>query len=263
MRGKRLWTGVLCALITWTMTGGATADDIGTHVGISTISPCPSFCGPIPPGHTDFAFDGGAGDSFASTSIDNIDGTGEGFASLDGPTLLPLLGAEAFSNANAQVSTNAVGMRSYLYTGASETTISLDLNLEGTVVDPSPNDGEVRASIAVIRLPDLDFSTDYATLVFEIVPSESVLGRTELFLPDNAGLQSVPASIPFTLQPNDKIYVWAGIRARGTRGGSGDALNSLTAAFSDPTGLIPLPEPGTATMLILAMASLRRPHRRC
>ena len=72
----------------------ADAADIGAHVGIATISPCPSFCGPVPPGNADFAFDGGENESSASTSINNFDGNGQGMVSLTGPTLLPVLGAE-------------------------------------------------------------------------------------------------------------------------------------------------------------------------
>ena len=251
MRSNFVVLMIVSALTVLSAASVASAEDVAAHVGIATISPCPSFCGPVPPGHTDFAFNGGPGSTSAAALINNIDGNGRGRAALNGDSLLPVIGAEAFSNPNARVSVNALGYRSYLYTGATSTSTSVDLVLDGIVNDPGSNDGSVQASIAVIRRETLPFVTDFGTLVFELVAPSELLGTAVINIPANAGLQSVPGSIPFDLDPSDKIFVWTGLTASGTRSGSGDAFNTLTASFSDSTGLVPLPEPATAAFLLI------------
>lgn len=238
------------------------ADSIAARVDLSTISPCPSFCGGSG-SVSDFASDGGPGSTFASQSISNNDGNGQGFARLDGPTMLPVLGAEAFSESNSRVSTTSTGQQPYLYTGAASTNITLDFTLEGEAAAPAQLDARVAASVVAVRGSSLPFFTDYGTLVFEVIPLTpglSELGKTEVSIPVNAGPQTITGSVPITLNPGDRFFVWSSLNARGTRSGSGSALNTFGVEFSDPTGIVPVPEPATFGLLLggLSAWGLRR-----
>lgn len=226
-------------------------------VGISSISPCPSFCGGSG-GVSEFSFDGGPGFNSAATTLSNSNGNGEGFANLNGPTLLPVLGAGAFSNPNARVGVGSTGMRSYLYTGASPTTITLDIVFEGEASAPVANDASGESHVLVMKGNDFPFSTHYPTLKFEeipLTPGLDLLGESNLFLTTNAGPQTLTDSISLDLLPGDKIAVWGNLNVRGTRSGSVDALNTLGSSFSDPTGLVPLPvpSPASATLLVVGL----------
>jgi hypothetical protein len=220
----------------------------GAEVGISMITPCPSFCGGFG-GQSDFSFDGGEFSNSAFTSLSNFGGTGQGSASLSGPTILPVLGAEGFSGSNSRTNTNAVGMLGYTYSGASATTISLDIVLDGERGGTTnPSDAWVRSDVAVILGDVNDFVTDYPTFIFEVVPGTpglSVLGESNMSLDLNAGQQTKNGSIGFTLNPGDEFFVWAGLEAGGIRNGFGDAFNTLSMSFSDDTGIsasvIPVP----------------------
>ena len=214
----------------------------GTQVNISTISPCPSFCGGSG-GTSEFSVDGGEFVLSSFDTLNNADGDGQGIASLTGSSLLPILGAEGFSGSNSRIGTSAVGMLSYTYTGGTPTTISLDINLDGERGGTTdPGDAFVNSDVAVILGSVDDFITDYPTFIFEVVPGTpglSVLGESNLSLGLNAGQTTLTDSISFTLNPGDEIFVWAGIEAGGTRGGFGDAFNTLSMSFSDDTGIAP------------------------
>ncbi len=238
--------------------GQAVAVDGYANVGISSISPCPSFCGGS--GRVSgFSFDGGPGESSAATTLSDVNGNGEGFANLNGPTLLPVLGAGAFSNPNARVGVGSTGMRSYLYTGASPTTITLDILFEGEASAPVASDASGRSNIVVMKGNVFPFSTDYGTLKFEEIPGTpglELVSESDLSLTTNAGPQSLTDSISIPLSPGDKIAVWGKLTVSGTRSGSVDALNTLGASFSDPTGLVPLAVPAPATATLLMIGSL-------
>jgi len=246
---KSCLLGATCAcLIGSGVFNPAQAATWGVEVGVATASPCPSFCGGFG-GVFDSSFDGGAFSGTAYTSLNNAWGDGQASANLSGPTLLPVLGAEGFSGPNSLAGSSAVGMRGYTYSGATATTISLDIALDGerggTVFS---NDAWVESNVAVI-LGDVNaFVTDYPTFIFEVVPLTpglSELGTSNLSLDLNAGPQTKADSINFTLNPGDEFFVWAGIEAGGVRDGFGDAFNTLSMSYSDDTGItasaVPIP----------------------
>jgi hypothetical protein len=241
----------------------------GAEVGISMITPCPSFCGG-PGGQFDSSFDGGEFSSTAFTSLSNFGGTGQGSADLSGPTLLPVLGAEGFSGSNSFAGTNSVGMLGYTYTGASATSISLDIVLDGERGGTTdPTDAWVRSNVAVILGDVNDFVTDYGTFIFEVVPLTpglSVLGESNLSLDLNAGPQSKTDVINITLNPGDEFFVWAGLEAGGIRDGFGDAFNTLTMSYSDSSGISPslVPVPAAVYLFgsgIIALIGIARRKR--
>jgi hypothetical protein len=256
---------IAACLIVSGLFSAAQAATWGAEVAISMITPCPSFCGG-PGGQSDFSFDGGEFSPTANTSLSKFGGTGQATASLTGPTSLPVLGAEGFSGANSRTGSSAVGMGGYTYSGAAATTISLDIALEGERGGTTnSSDAWVRSNVAVILGDVNDFVTDYPTFIFEVVPGTpglSVLGESNLSLDLNAGLQTKTDGISVTLNPGDEFFVWAGIEAGGTRNGFGDALNTLSASFSDDTGIsstiVPVPPTvwlfGSGLICLIGMA---------
>lgn len=94
---------VCSSLIVSGLFSTAQAATWGAEVGVSSISPCPSFCGGLG-GMFDFAFDGGEFSSTAFTTLNNTDGDGQASANLSGPNTLPVLGAEGFSRTHFFVS---------------------------------------------------------------------------------------------------------------------------------------------------------------
>lgn len=85
----------------------------GAQVDISMITPCPSFCGG--PGiRTSRSSDGGEFIDSAFTTLSDFGGSGQATASLNGPTLLPVLGAEGYSGTNSRTASRAVGMHGYI-----------------------------------------------------------------------------------------------------------------------------------------------------
>lgn len=251
--------GLSCLLLLASATH-AQAELIGARVGMSTISPCPSFCGGSG-GMSEFAFDGGGGLTSAATSLSNGDGSAEGFVNLSGQLFLPVLGSQAFSNANSRAGASATGLNSYDYEGATSTSITLDFVFDGIASAPDVDDASAVASIVVMKGSDFPFSTDYGTLVFEELEfggSASLVGTERLFLEVNAGQQSLDGSVSIDLDPGDRIAVWGQVSTSGTRGGSADALNTLTSTFSSTTGITPtiVPSPTSGVLLSAALATL-------
>jgi len=226
----------------------------GAEVGISTISPCPSYCGGAG-GMFDYSTDGGAFSSSAYTSLSNADGNGQATASLTGPDLLPSLGAQGFSGPDSRTDSNANGMLGYIYTGASATTISLDLTLDGSAA----GEGWAYSDVAVILGNVTYYTTHYPTFIYEVVPGDpslSILGTSNMSIAADVGLQSLTDSISFTLNPGDQFFVWAGLNAGGIRGGYGDAFNTLSMSFSDSTGINAVPVPAAAWLFASGLLGL-------
>lgn len=259
MKKSRLLGAVCAGLIVLGLFNTAYASTWGAEAGVSMITPCPSFCGGSG-SQSDFSSDGGEFSSTAFTSLSNFGGTGQASADLSGPTLLPVLGAEGFSGSNSRTGSSAVGMLGYTYMGASATSISLDIALEGERGGTTnPSDAWVRSNVAII-LGDVNyFVTDYASFIFEVVPGTpglSVLGESRLSLDLGAGPQTKMGSIGFTLNPGDEFFVWAGIEAGGTRDGFGDAFNTLSMTYSDDTGISPSVVPVPSAMWLFGSGLL-------
>jgi len=252
---SRLFASTCACLLASSLFTTAHAATWGADVGISTISPCPSFCGGFG-GAFDSSFDGGEFSSSAYTSLNNADGNGQASANLSGPTLLPTLGAEGFSGPDSRIDTNAVGMLGYTYSGPGSTTISLDIELDGERGGTTdPIDAWVRSDVAVILGDVNDFVTDYGTFIFEVVPGTpglSVAGTNNLSLDLGAGFQTKNGSITFSLNPGDEFFVWAGLQAGGIRNGYGDAFNTLSLSFSDDAGISPNAVPVPAAVWLFA-----------
>jgi hypothetical protein len=218
----------------------------------------------------------------STSSLNNIDGLANAFSSLDGPTELPILRAEAFSQSNSSASAQAFGMQGF-YVDGSE--YSLDLTLSGIAMDnPAPGsnaDGSVVANVMIFR--DNDPSSDvfptshYATMKFEVIPLSGDLelladasegGLAILTIPGDNLAHSVSTTLTVTdLQVNDLIYVWANVIASGTRSGFGDAFDTLTMEFQSSQGLShsphpTIPEPASAILMLFGTLGFVAGYRR-
>lgn len=256
-------TAVIFTMAMFTLTANAATQ--AAQADASTISPCPSYCGGFG-GVFDFSTDGGVGFTSAYTTLNNPDGDAQAGAGLDGPSLLPVLGAEGFSGPDSMAVGQATGLQKFAYSGLG-TSISLDILLAGEASAPDPADAFVRGSVVVMIGSSLPFfTTDFGTLVFEVVPGSAgldLLGASEISLDVNAGPQSKTDSISFSLNSGDEILVWASLIAGGTRSGFGDAFDTLTMSFSDPSGITPAPLPPAVVLLAPALLWLRTFARRC
>lgn len=259
------------------------------ETGVSTSSPCPSFCGGAG-GAFDSDFDGGIGLTMSSSSLNNVDGSGQALSELNGQMELPVLKVDAFSHEQAlpqrssRVGAQAFGLQGFYAAGSS---YSLDINLTGIandVPEPSPNvfneDGSVVAHVMIIRdndpNSDISFTSHYPTMKFELIPgsdleiladSVNVAGQATLVIPPDNTVHNVSTTLTAAdLNFNDLIYVWTDLNASGTRGGFGDAFSTLTMQFQNSQGLShtphpPVPEPSALALGLLSVCPLLL-HRR-
>lgn len=239
------------------------------QTGVVTLFPCPSFCGG-PGTRIASDLDGGLGLTTSFSSLNNIDGNGQARADLTGPTELPVLRAEAFSQANSNATAEAAGMQGFFYNGGGSGTYMLDVTLLGIANDPNPSplvtDGSLFAHVLIFRdnnpATDTGYSSDYATLKSEIILLTSDLeeladaGTTLKITADNV-VHSVSTTLSVSgLNAGDLIYVWASLTADGTRGGFGNGFSTLTMEFQDPTGLSHTPVPVPAAWVLFGPAAL-------
>jgi hypothetical protein len=278
---------VLC-LSLMTSTASAQTAIFAAETSVSTISPCPSFCGGTG-GVSDFDLDGDQGFTMSFSSLNNVDGDGQALADLSGPTDLPILKAEAFSHAQAlpvrssRVGAQAFGLQGF-YVGASS--YSLDITLSGIANDiPEPSsgvfneDGDATAHIMIIRdndpSSDISFTSHYPTMKFEVIDGNELelladavnaVGQQILTIPPDNTMHSVSTTLTASgLTPGELIYVWADVTVSGTRGGFGDAFDTLTMQFQNSQGLShtpPVPEPSALALGLVSAFALVL-NRRC
>lgn len=232
--------------------------------GVTTHSPCPSFCGGSG-GVLLSDIDGGDGLSSSYSSINNSDGNAQAQATISGAQSLIELKAEAFSGSNSRATAEAAAMQQYLYQGASSN-FSLDVTLDGEIINGSQDfDASLSANVMVFIASDIEFYSDYGTFAFEVLPGTpgaSLLDEVEInFLALNfldAGFQSHTETLNFSLNPGDLVYIWASLIGSGTRGGSADAFSTLDLNFTagNTGGLSAVPLPAPLVLLVSALGIL-------
>lgn len=200
----------------------------GAETSSTTASSCPSYCTGT------FTYDNNGGDGFstATSNLVNTHGEPKSQATLSGTTYLPILKAYAESFGGTGAFASATGVQGYTYTGASPKTISLDLSLDGTIDLSAGGTAEasLEGQVAVIFTNQLDFYTDFGTVVYEVAPPGSVAATSQVF-----GIAT--DQLTFTVNPGDDFFVWAGLQVDGMRGGIADAYNTFTMDFADDAGL--------------------------
>lgn len=248
------WISLMMLFTLGIATSASAVTDWGTQAFTSTAN-CPSFC-------TSFTF-GTSGGGFqigdGSSTVATVQGQADSRATLDasGPISVPVLRARA-SSLSASLGSgfgDAFAVEGYTYDGVGPATFTVDIDLTGTVSDPSPADGDtsIDARIVLFAETPFFFSSDYGSLVFEAgaVP----LDETQMSVTSG----STTGSLSVTLNPGEGFYLWAVLSADAERElSSADAFSTLTMSFRDATGLTAssVPEPGLSLMLASGVLAL-------
>ncbi|MFO1318489.1 MAG: hypothetical protein U1F52_02640 [Burkholderiales bacterium] len=230
------------------------------ETGVAIIAPCPGFCGG-PNGR--FAFDDDGGESFvvSDSSASNTDGSGRAQATLDGPTGLGVLRAEARSLGNSRASALASAMQGFYVGPDGGDRYALEVTLTGQAT------GSGHVIVAVFRDTDpaspFSYASDGSTLLREVYPGTPDLDglqTIDLELPPDGSTQAVSGALALTgLRQGDLFYVWAALEVVGRDGTYADALHTVNMAFTNPTGLsqaAPVPEPEAWAMLGVGIGML-------
>lgn len=245
IRTNRLKTTAVLfsALLPFTLVTPSTASadieiiGVGTAVKTLTMDNCPSYCS----GNIDSTEDGGTNILSSSTELSTDVGVAKGMATLDGENGTPVLKVMTESNANTGAFSTAWGIQQYTYTGSTTTTLDLQIVIEGMAT----GNAQITGNVAAIKADDLPWTGDMATLIYELVPYDTVLAHDTLWLTAGSG-SLVGSSISLTLEPGDTFFLRADLSANGNRSDAADAFNesnSLTMYFSDNSQLQAATEP--------------------
>ena len=210
----------------------------GTSTSVSTLDDCPSYC----TGNSDRASDGAVNQTTSYSELSNAAGFGKASAAIDGDGYTPSLKVYAESNANTGTWASAWGIQQYTYTGTGSATLELNLNLHGNVT----GDGQIKGEVAIIKGDELPWTSDMATLVYELVDYNDVLGFETLFLHETTGDLAV-GSISVELNEGDTFFVRADLLSNGKRSGIADGYNTFTMSFDDTSELVAATQPEEPT----------------
>ena len=175
---------------------------------------------------------------------------------------VPQVRAAAFSIAGLDsAEADVFGVEGYTYTGPGSQSFTLNIQLTGTVSDPTPGDLEtyLRAQVYVFDEAGFDFLAASGDPENAIIEGATAIDSFD-FTAYTSG--TTPGSVSFTLSSGQSVYVFARLHAIVERdGGVADGYNTLTTSFEDSTGLMaasPIPEPGTVSLLGFGLAALAR-----
>jgi len=205
----------------------------GAVADVGTYDSCAVLC-LRPGGLNDQIFNGGEFTTSASATIDN--GTAFGFASamFQGDVFSPLLRSRAESPLGDTTAGDgiATAVQGYTYMGAAAQNFSIQVSLSGTIDEPNASsEGSIEGRAAVYSHPDAPFGTNYSSFISEEIASGGdLLANEQLFLTTSLDLSS--ATLDFTLNPGDEVYVWMQLETKSERGAIVNALNTFSMTFT-------------------------------
>ena len=264
---------ILIVLLPVCSAHAAIGSGYGAVADVGTYDRCAVLC-LRPGGLNEQILNGGEFASSASATIDN--GTAFGFASasFQGDVFSPLLQSRAESPLGITAGDGiATAVQGYTYMGAAAQAFSIVVSLSGTIDEPNASsEGSIEGRAAVYRHPNAPFGTNYSSFILEEIPSGGdLLANEQLFLTTSIDLST--ATLDFTLNPGDEVYVWMQLETKSERGAIVNALNtfSMNFAVGDTATLqaTVVPEPTSAWLiwtglvaLVFAGRSSRSPTRR-
>lgn len=261
---KSLLLTALCSVAFSFNANAAITTGWGTYAGTSTASRCPSYCG----GGGDFQYDSMGGEFLAESSAEeNSYANAKAYASLSGSSYLPTLKVATSAALGKGGGASAFATQGFTYTGTGNSTITLDINLHGSVGKNSQsgyNRNQLRGDVAVFIGEGLEWYPDFATLVYEVAYSAPVtrVGLESLFISSGNDINET-ASISFDLQAGDTFYVVSSMDAN-SKNGFVDGWNTMTMGFDDASQLqavSQVPVPAAAWLFgsaLLGLASIGR-----
>lgn len=238
----------------------------GAYADGWTGSNCPSYCTTAGGGQFVTDMNGAEFASSAAASVDSYALT-QSSSQLTGSTYLPILKVKTSAGVGVAGSAMAFGVQGFTYSGSGATTITLDINLHGSVgIDTlGPyNHNSLSASVAVMIGSELDWYPSFATLVSEVATGDFV-GSEGLSIGSGTDVNT-GTSITFDLDPGTDFYVIAAVNAF-SNNGYADGWNTLTMQFDDDSGLTAasmrsVPEPSAFWLFGAGLVGFLGVHRR-
>lgn len=230
----------------------------GAYAATSTNDNCPSYCD----GNSEYDSSGGEGSIFA-TAEQNSYGTAKALVDMSGSGYLPTLKVKASATAGKYAGATAFSSQGFNYSGQNDTSITLDINLHGSVGGNSSSNS-LTAHIGIIIGTDFNFYPHFGTAYYECFCGRPS-GLEYLNISSGNDINKA-GSISFDLQAGESFFVISEMNAS-SRNGFVDAWNTLTLGFQDSTGLHAvggaptgntIPEPSSIILVLMALTFLVR-----
>lgn len=216
--------------------------------------------------------DGLPGALSAGTNLSSAKyGTVDSSIALSGVAGAPIIKARSVSGAATRVSTNAIALQRYTYTGTTTATRTFGGTLTYSNSIPAANanfaiNSGVFAAIRLFTLPmaGVEVGATAESQFFALfgrpwdTPGGTLLG--EAFYSDYANNPAGSGSlgVTVTVNPGDSFFVSALLQTPSVNGAIIDASQTFITGFDDPTNLVPanvtpVPEPGVLALIALAL----------
>lgn len=202
---------------------------------------------------------GGLNDTQVSNVQTNLSGTAvaEAFSSLSTTGYVPTLRVRS-TNTGTRAQAVAWGVQGYTNETGAPFSSTLILDLTASITGPNDLD----ARIFMFQEESFSFSFDPGTMLFEcdctLWPGFDYTDFQLLYGTANPSIDET-RTFDFTLQPGESFYIWAQLLATSNSAGVVDAFSTLTASFSDTSGLTPaataVPEAGRLGLVALALVA--------
>lgn len=252
-------TGALLAITSLTSQAGIISG-WGAYASTSTGDDCKNGCGVG--SVAEYTRDGGHLSTFA-TSEENTYGESKALVDLTGPGYLPTLKVLAKSTTpGKRAGAKAFAAQGFDYLGNANTTLTLNLNLHGSV----SGDADLSTHIGILIGDDWGFYPGFATGYYEGGLLGGLKGGGTEFLSIQSGLNvNKLGSISFNLNPGESFYILSEMNAS-AYSGIADAWNTLTMKFSDDSNLRAaiapingsIPEPSILLLMVLGLGFIYR-----
>jgi hypothetical protein len=201
--------------------------------------------------------DGGLNDPASALILTDSGVVSEASSQFDFGGLVPTLRTRV-TNTGTRGQAVAWGVQGYTNTGSTALSTTLVMDLSATLTGPN----DLEAALLLLETTPYAFSLDPGTMIFEtgsLWPGFGELAKGldpedfRVDLNDFSGVVDRVRQFDFTVQPGESFYVYAYLEATAEREGVVDAFSTLTASFTDTTGLVPaaVPEPGSVLLAVL------------
>lgn len=232
MRRSMITLSTALCLLTFNNAQSAIISGYGALADVGTYDSCAVLC--LRPGGLDFqVLNGGEFASFATAGINNSSGTSSASVQFTGNVFSPVLRAQSSSPSGTTASDAiATGVQAWTYTGTNAQTFSIDASLTGTISEPTSSaEGAIEGRIAAYLYDNASFGTNYSSFILEEVAlTGTLLDNDQSFL--TPSLDARTASITFTLNPGDEVYIWMQLETKSERGAIVDASGTFLMDFS-------------------------------